>query len=133
MNRIEPAGNDVIGVIVRDHMVQHCTCGYHSDVPEEHGPSAFTPRPCEWRRKVEHASKHFALHAVTRERGPLITNNDQGVVLALPPGTTAQELADFRAYQRDKKEYEKTRKLPAKSDQSDMVVSGESAGPGGKP
>lgn len=104
-SRVEPPANEILAAMVHDYVKTHCTCGYHSDDPQEHGPSAWTDRPCELKKKSEKASKHFALHQSTRERGPLTELNDQGDQVfrqQLPPGhqiLSDQELEGYRAWQ----------------------------------
>lgn len=106
LRKILPVGNDVLALIVHEHMERHCTCGFHSDDPEQHGPSHWSERPCVWRKMVERSNDHVAMVQATVERGPIAKLNDAGHVLMLPPGATPQDLIDFKKW-RDQKEYEK--------------------------
>lgn len=106
MREILALGNDVLARLVHKDMEEHCTCGFHSDDPDQHGPSHFADRPCTWRKLVTRSSDHVSLVQATVERGPIARINDAGHVLMLPPGATPQDLVDFKRW-KDQQEYEK--------------------------
>ncbi len=98
MREIQPLGNDVLARLVHKDMEEHCTCGFHSDDPDQHGPSHWSERPCAWRKLVTRSSDHVALAQATVERGPVQKLNDAGHVLMLPPGTTPADLEAFKKF-----------------------------------
>lgn len=97
MKMVQSVGNDVLAYLAHERMKSgpdRCTCGFHSDVTEEHKVE------CAWRKAVERSWEHAARLQATRERGPLKEEDDHGLPkfgFQLPPGVSREDFAAFIA------------------------------------